>query len=110
MATISTVNFKLTGFPNHLLVFCSVSCVHKGCHSSDNLCRHRNNYAPFNPNASRNPVKRTLSFLGSTVAAAASSTAEGGISTTHKFEQLLGGGGGQSRQGLTNADIEFVCF
>ena len=43
-------------------------------------------------------MKRTLSFLGSTVAAAASSTAEGGISTTHKFEQLLGGGGGgQSR-------------
>ena len=71
----------------------------KGSHSSDQPV-HRNNYAPFNPNASRNPVKRTLSFLGSTVAAAASSTAEAGISNTHKFEQLLGGGGGQNRYGL----------
>ena len=70
-------------------------------------CWRRNNYAPFNPNASRNPVKRTLSFLGSTVAAAAaaSSTAtegKGGIvATSHKFEQLLGGGGGgQNRYGF----------
>ena len=66
--------------------------------------RRRNNYAPFNPNASRNPVKRTLSFLGSTVAAAASSTAVEGKSiaaTSHKFEQLLGGGGGgQNRYGF----------
>ena len=45
---------------------------------------YRNNYAPFNPNP-KNPVKRSLSLLGSTVAAAAN----GGIATTHKFEQLL---------------------
>ena len=70
-------------------------------YSESTLCR--NNYAPFNPNASRNPVKRTLSFLGSTVAAAASSTADGGLSSTHKFEQLLGGGGGgQNRYDMKN--------
>jgi hypothetical protein len=45
---------------------------------------YRNNYAPFNPNP-KNPVKRSLSLLGSTVAAAAA----GGTSSTHKFEQLL---------------------